>query len=313
MIRIMAVLGAAAACFSPLSALADAELGPVAASIAPDMPATADRPYPGGTLSLQVDARDTVRGLFRVSETIPVARGAHALTLLYPEWIQGHHAPRGPINLIGGLTFSANGHPIAWKRDPANVFAFHLDLPPGTSEVNAGFVYGSPLSSDEGRIAVTQQMISLQWDMVSLYPAGYYTRQIKIKPVALLPEGWTAVAALDGADADGSRVSWSTTDYETLVDSPVLAGTHFRRWDLGHSVELNAFADTNDQLAIDPRNQARLSAMVDEAIAMFGRPPFDRYEFLLALSNYLGPIGLEHQRSSEVLLPPRGLSDWNYG
>ncbi len=314
MIRIMAGLGAAAACLISLQARADdAELGPVAASVVPDVPATADRPYPGGTLSLEVDARDTVRGLFRVSETIPVARGTRALTLLYPEWIQGHHAPRGPINLIGALTFTAGGRPIAWHRDPANVFAFHLDLPPGTGEVAASFVYTSPLSPDEGRIAMTQELISLQWDMVSLYPAGYYSRQIKIRPVALLPEGWTAVAALDGAEANGSRVSWSTTDYETLVDSPILAGLHFKRWDLGHGVALNAFADTADQLKMEPRDQLRMSAMVDQAVILFGRPPFDRYEYLLSLSDRLGGIGLEHQRSSEVQLGPRALSDWGYG
>jgi predicted metalloprotease with PDZ domain len=314
MIRIMAGLGAAAACLFSLQARADvAELGPVAASISPDVPATADRPYPGGTLSLQVDARDTVRGLFKVNETIPVVHGTRALTLLYPEWIQGHHAPRGPINLIGALTFSVSGKPIIWRRDPANVFAFHLELPPGANEVAASFIYTSPLSSDEGRIAMTQALISLQWDMVSLYPAGYYSRQIKIRPVALLPEGWTAVAALDGADADGSRVTWTTTDYETLVDSPVLAGLNFRRWDLGHNVELNTFSDTADQLGMDPHDQAKLDAMVDEALTLFGRPPFDRYEFLVSLSDRLGGIGLEHQRSSEVGLSPRALSDWGYG
>ena len=309
----MAVLGAAACLFTmPVGAIAD-ELGPVAETFAADVPPTSDRPYPGGPIALEVDARDTARGLFKVSETIPVARGTRSLTLLYPEWIQGHHAPRGPINLIGELYFTVGGKPVPWRRDPANVFAFHLDLPPNASEVSAGFVYTSPLTPDQGRIAVTDDMISLQWDMVSLYPAGYYTRQIRIRPVALLPEGWTAVAALDGAAADGSRVTWATTDYETLLDSPVLAGVHFKRWDLGHGVAINGFADSDDVLELAPQDRRKLANMVDEGLAMFGTPPFDRYEFLVSLSDRLGSIGLEHQRSSEVQLEPRSLADWDYG
>jgi predicted metalloprotease with PDZ domain len=308
----MAVLGAAAACLSVSAIPAlGVELGPTAAPVTAEIAVTADRPYPGGTIALEVDARDTMRGIFRVTETIPVERGASALTLLYPEWIQGHHAPRGPINLIGALTFEAGGRTLPWRRDPGNVFAFHLVLPPGASEVTAKFIYTSPLAPDQGRVAVTKEMISLQWEMVSLYPAGYYARQIRIRPVALLPEGWTAVAALDGANADGPRVTWAATDYETLVDSPVLAGVNFKTWDLGHGVALNTFGDTPDDLALAPENQAKLTAMVNQALLVFGTPPFDRYEFLTSLTDRQGPIGLEHQKSSEIQLEPRSLMNWD--
>src|SRR6202012_576009 len=86
-----------------------------------DVPPPQDAPYTG-TLKLHVDANDTAQGIFRVHETIPVKPGA--LTLLYPQWIPGDHSPTGPIAMLAGLKLSANGKPLAWKRDEYNVYAF---------------------------------------------------------------------------------------------------------------------------------------------------------------------------------------------
>src|SRR3546814_5583855 len=60
------------------------------------IPLPADKPYPG-TMQLRVDATDVARGIFHVRQTIPVAK-AGTLTLPYPEWLPGKHAPRGAID-----------------------------------------------------------------------------------------------------------------------------------------------------------------------------------------------------------------------
>ena len=125
-----------------------------------------------------------------------------------------------------------------------------------------------------------------------------------------LPKGWTAATALDGQVVSGDTVRWAETDYEALVDSPIFAGTHFRKWDIGNKVTLNVVADEPELLALEPANLARLSAMVDEALATFGRPAFDRYQFLVALTDRMGGIGLEHLRSSENQMEPRNFIDW---
>jgi predicted metalloprotease with PDZ domain len=73
-------------------------------------------------------------------------------------------------------------------------------------------------------------MLNLQWEKMSLYPAGHYVRQIKIRPTVTFPKGWTVFTALDGkAESDaatGKTVTWGETDYETLVDSPIFAGLY---------------------------------------------------------------------------------------
>ena len=108
-------------------------------------------------------------------------------------------------------------------------------LPAGARELVAKFIRTTPLQPSEGRIVMTQEMLNLQWEQMSLYPAGHYVRRIRFKPSVTMPQGWTAFTALDGQSVSGNRVSWAETDYETLVDSPIFAGLHARKWDLGNT------------------------------------------------------------------------------
>jgi hypothetical protein len=91
-----------------------------------------DIAYPG-TIQLQIDATDVRRGIFNVVQTVPVA-GAGRLTLLYPQWLPGNHAPRGPIHSIAGLTVTAGNRQLTWSRDPSDVYAFHIDVPTGCAK-----------------------------------------------------------------------------------------------------------------------------------------------------------------------------------
>ena len=178
----------------------------------------------GGALSLDIDATDIQRGVYRVTETIPVAPGTDRLTLLFPQWLPGNHGPRGPLAELVDLRFTANGKALNWQRDPVEVFAFHIDLPASTRAVTARFIHTSPLQKPEGRITMTPEMLNLQWEAVLLYPAGYYVSRIRVAPSVKLPEGWRFAAALDGAVTTGATTRFAETDLETLVDSPLFAG-----------------------------------------------------------------------------------------
>ncbi|WP_432768370.1 MAG: M61 family metallopeptidase [Sphingopyxis sp.] len=261
------------------------------------IPLPADKPYPG-TMQLRVDATDVARGIFHVRQTIPVAK-AGKLTLLYPEWLPGKHAPRGAIAEVAGFKASAGGKPLAWTRQPTDVYAFDIDVPQGVKSIDIAFDFLSPTRTSEGRVVVTPAMMNLQWEQVSVYPAGWFTRQIPVQLDVTLPQGWTGAAALDGLKVNGNRYSFGVTSYENLIDSPMFAGKYYRVWALGHGVTLNVVADEEKYLAASPDQIARHAALVSEAVALFGTRHFDRYEFLLALTEELGGIGLEHHRSSE--------------
>ncbi len=306
----VAPLLAALALSAPAAAQTPPRSAPMAVPIVQTVPDAEDKPWPGGAMLLDIDASDIQRGAFRVTQTIPLAPGTAKLILQHPRWLPGGHSPRGPLHALAGLSFTAGGKPIAWRRDSVEVNAFHLTLPASAREVTAKFVHTSPLQPSEGRIVMTPEMLNLQWEAMSLYPAGHYVRRIRVKPTVTMPQGWTTFTALDGQSHAGSKVSWAETDYETLVDSPIFAGLHARQWDLGNAVRLGAVADKPEQLALPPERLEPLRALVSESLLAFGSRSFDRYTFLVALTERMGDIGLEHHRSSENALKPQNFIDW---
>ncbi|MET0270126.1 MAG: peptidase M61, partial [Sphingomonas sp.] len=294
----------------PSLAQAPAKSAPQPTALPNDVPAARDIPYPG-TIRLTVDATDTRRGIFRVKEVIPVAPGARRLTLLYPEWLPGNHAPRGPIDDVSGFRFTAGGQVLTWKRDPVNVYAIHLDLPEGAAEVQAEFQYLSPTAPAQGRVVMTNEMLNLQWNLVAFYPAGYFTRRIPVDATAILPAGWRYGTALRPRDpAATGAVAFQTIDFDDLVDSPMFAGRHFRQEQLTPDVRLNIVADNAEELAATPEQIETHRELVRQAVKLFGSQHYDHYDFLLAISDKQGGIGLEHHRSSENGVMPGYFTKW---
>ena len=285
----------------------------VSGAIGAESPAPADTEYPG-TLKLAVDATDLDHRIFRVREEIPVSAGA--LTLLYPEWLPGNHAPRGPIDKLAGLTFTIDGKPIAWTRDSTDVYAFHLDVPQGATMLVAEFQFLSPQDSGQGRVVMTPDMLNLQWNTVALYPAGHYSSRITIAPSVKLPSGWQFASALDKAgETAGDVVAFKAVPFETLVDSPMFAGRYFKRVDLDPGakvpVHLDIVADEEKYLEITPEQLKPHLALVQQAYKLYGSHHYDHYDLLFALSDQLSHIGLEHQRSSENGVEPGYFTEWN--
>ncbi len=274
------------------------------------IPAARDTPYPG-TIKLAIDATDTRRGIFSVNETIPVARAGH-MVLLYPKWLPGNHSPTGQIEKLAGLKITAGGKPVPWTRDPVDVFAFHVEVPAGAKAIEIELQFLSATAANQGRTVMTPNLLSLQWNSMSLYPAGYFTRQIPVEAVVKYPEGWSAASALP-ARADGATYRYTRTDYETLVDSPVVAGRYYRAVPLSDRVTLDVFADTADELEAKPDQIAAHRALVTQAVKLFGAQHYDNYHFLLSISKELGGIGLEHHRSSEDGVQPGYFTEWASG
>ncbi|SDA36752.1 M61 family metallopeptidase [Sphingomonas sp. NFR15] len=260
------------------------------------IPAARDVAFPG-TVTLDIDATDTRRGIFTTHETISGVSAGH-MVLLFPKWLPGSHSPTGQIDKLAGLHISANGQEIAWTRDPVDVYAFHIDVPQGASALDIKLQFLSATKSDQGSIVMSQNLLRLQWNSMSLYPAGYFTRQIPVQATVKYPDGWTAASGLPST-ATGSTYRYQPTNYEVLVDSPVLAGRYYKKWALSPRVNLDVFADNAAELAATPEQIAAHERLVTQAVKLFGAQHYDTYEFLLAISDQIGGIGLEHHRSSE--------------
>ena len=308
-----AIVGATALALALHAPSATAQTATQAPRTIPPIGAAA---YPG-TLTLQVDATDLDHKLFRVKETVPVQPGP--LTLFYPRWLPGEHAPNGPIGQFAGLKISSSGQPVAWHRDPFDIYAFHIDVPQGASRLDLEFQYLSPHNQGGGRVVMTREMLGLQWRSVLLYPAGHDAARINIKPSLRLPAGWSHASALEVDGKPGAVIDYKTVSVEKLVDSPVFAGVHMKRIDLdpegkaaGRSaVFLNVMADQPKDLEMKPEHLAAHQALVTQADRLFGARHYAHYDFLFALSDDLGGIGLEHHESSENGVAPGYFSEWD--
>ncbi|WP_280152959.1 peptidase M61 [Piscinibacter sp. XHJ-5] len=286
------------------------------ATSAQAIPAVGQQPYPGA-MTLQVDATDLDRKIFRAVQSLPVRPGP--LVLYYPRWLPGTHAPQGNASTLTGLQVRGNGQRIEWRRDTLDVHAFHLHVPAGVSRIELEFQFVSPLEGSQGqRVVATPDMLGLQWNTVLLYPAGYAASQITVQPSVSLPAGWSFGSALAVASRSGDTVRFKPVSAETLVDSPLFAGRHYQLVDLDPGaaeagrppVRLHIVADQPSQLKATPEQIALHRALVTQADKVFGTRHFTQYEFLLALSDQFGAIGLEHHQSSENGVKTGYFTDW---
>lgn len=274
------------------------------------IPAARDVAYPG-TMTVKVDATDVQQAIYRVKQTIPVA-GAGPMVLMMPAWLPGKHAARGEIEKLTGLKISAGGKAVPWTRDTVDVWAFHVEVPQGAKQLDLEFQFVGATDGNQGRVSIAPTMLNLQFEQVSLYPAGFFARRIPVSASVTYPEGWTAVSGLP-AKKQGNAYVYETTDYETLIDSPVFAGRHYREIKLADRVDLNVFADEPGELAATPEQIEAHRKLVDQSVKLFGSQHYDQYEFLLAISDEMGGIGLEHHRSSENGVKPGYFTKWSDG
>jgi predicted metalloprotease with PDZ domain len=273
------------------------------------IPGPRDVPYPG-TIKLTVDATDVTRAIFKVHETVPVS-GPGDVVLLYPKWLPGNHSPSGQINKVAGFRATANGRELNWVRDTLDVYAFHVAVPQGVSTIDVDFQYVSPTAENQGRVVATPDLASIEWIANSMYPAGYFVRDIPVQASVIVPPGWRVATALRPSGQAGNRIDYPVTSYEILMDSPLIAGAHYRAIPLSPDVTLDVIADNDQQLAVSPEQVATHKRLVEQAVKLFGAQHYDHYDFLLTISDYLGGEGLEHHRSSEDGVKRGYFTEWD--
>ncbi|MEX0878855.1 MAG: PDZ domain-containing protein [Thermoanaerobaculia bacterium] len=259
-------------------------------------------------IALSVDASDAPRRIFHVRETIPVTPGP--LTLVYPKWIPGEHGPTGPITDLVGLKISAGGKPIAWKRQGAEMWAFDVTVPPGAGALEVAFDYIAPLAA---WTTASAQLGVINWWSVLLSPQGPGENERLFSASLELPAGWGHGTSLRVARESGDTLAFAPVSLVTLIDSPVLAGAHFRTVDLtpgqkpGHW--LHIAGESAASVNIAPEDVVHHQRLVAEALALFGARHYDNYHFLLALSDSIPGNGLEHHESSDNRVLERALID----
>ena len=268
---------------------------------------------PVAPIKIMVDASHAPEKILRATIQIPVRPGP--LTLVYPKWIPGEHGPTGPITDVTGVQFFAGGQRLAWRRKLDDMFAFDLTVPEGASTLEArlDLVMPAPPEGFSSGASATTQLDLVSWNQVVLYPQGKKTDEILFTPALKLPAGWHYDTALTVANDRGDEATFQTVSLTTLVDSPVLAGAHFRRIPLSPegSIQhyIDAAADSDAALQLPAATIDHYKNLVAETGALFGARHYREYHFLLTLSDHTAHFGLEHHESSDDRVAERTMID----
>jgi predicted metalloprotease with PDZ domain len=269
-------------------------------------------------MTLAVDASEAPRGMLHARLTVPAAAGP--FTLVFPKWLPGEHGPTGPVTDLVGLSLSAAGKPVPWRRDSVDMYAFHCSLPAGATAIEARYDFLLPAGGNfSSGVSSTQQLALISWNQVVLYPRGLATDQVQVTASLRLPAGWRFGTALPVQTEGAGEIRFATASLTRLVDSPVLAGANFRSVRLNPTgsppVFLDMAADGREALEIKAPRLAALQRLVGEATALFGAHHYRDYHFLLTLSDHTAHFGLEHHESSDDRVFERALIEddlWIY-
>jgi predicted metalloprotease with PDZ domain len=262
-------------------------------------------------IQITADLSDAPRKLFHAEVDLPVTPGPLSLTT--PKWIPGDHRPTGPVDNIVGVVFTANGQPLAWRRDDVDLYQFHLTIPRGVTTLHAHL--DCIILTN-----VSQKLAFLEWDKLMLYPANTPVRDIPIQPSVIVPAGWgigTALTPIDSGaypvPAAGSTTHFAITNVEQLEDSPVLAGQYFHEFALSPEISpkhfLDVVSDAPEDSNLRPTVLAEIANLVREADALYHSHHYNQYHFLLSLSDTAGGLGLEHGQSSENGVGEKAFTD----
>ena len=303
--RVLAI--SLAVVFQGAAAVAQSSPGPVYVEPPVAVPQPTDHAF-GGVIELHVDATDIQHRIFTVREHIPVGQD-RTITLLYPRWEAASHGPSLTVTDLAGLFIEAAGRPIAWRRDPYEPHAFHVDVPAGTTAIDVRFqmIAGGDL--------LTPDIVSVPWQRLMLYPAGWYARNIPVSATLTLPAGLRSFTALNVESADGPTIRFEKTSLEALLDSPVLSGRYTAQIPLNAqspgAVSLDLVALRPGDLVVPPARIAELKKLISQISAVFGSTPFERYDILARLSDDGSSGGTEHRTSSENGLGSSLFQDWS--
>ncbi|HKU27147.1 MAG TPA: hypothetical protein VJQ54_16850, partial [Candidatus Sulfotelmatobacter sp.] len=264
------------------------------------------------SIRLHVDLTDAPRNIYHARLQIPVRAGE--VSLVFPKWIPGNHRPSGPIGGLTGIRMEAAGQVLAWRRDPIEMYEFHVEVPGGVSMLDVALDAITTLdSAGGGGPAASSNLLDLNWNAVLLYPKGARSDDVTFEPSLTLPPGWKFGTALPVARTNGDEVEFAPVSLTTLVDSPLIAGVHYRKIELsaGNSPQhvMDLLGDEESDLAMKPEDIAAYRKLVAETGALFGARHYRQYHFLLTLSSQVGEHGVEHHESNDSVAAERMLLD----
>jgi predicted metalloprotease with PDZ domain len=231
---------------------------------------------------LQVDAR------------IPTG-GRASIDLMMPVWTPGSYLVREYARNVEGLTASADGHAVSVDKTMKNRWRVATG---GAREIMLTYrVYSHELTVRNNWVDAGFALINGAQTFVTLADApgaaAAYQRPYDVR--LELPSAWkTSVTGMPDAP-DGAPNHYVASDYDVLVDSPIVAGNPtIHRFTIDGKPHL--LVDEGEGGVFDGERAVRdVERIVRQDERLWGSLPYDKYVFFNMLTGSGG--GLEHRNS----------------
>ncbi len=225
-----------------------------------------------------------------VQVAMEIASPPEPLDVRIPTWTPGSYLIREFARHVQAFRASdANGTPLAWRKTRKDTWRVDAGSGPVRIELE---VYANDLSVRTSHVDVSHAFLNPS----NLLP--YVDRQLQ-RPVELrvaAPADWRVFTALNTTDD-----TYRARDYDELVDSPIHAGP-----DPAFTFEVDEVVHTVATWGRGNLDATRLGAdltrIVATARSIFGSLPYDRYLFIVLLTDGARG-GLEHRNSTAVMVP----------
>ena len=239
-----------------------------------------------------VTVKDTASQVAEVKALVPT-QGRSTIQLMMPAWSPGFYRVEDYAAKVRDLKVRGeDGEPLEIFRTKPNEWTVEAGARPR-------FVLTYGLLCD--RRSVTTNEIAPNYAVLNpaatfVIPRGVVQARTSPIEVSLdLPSDWTAMTALPRPDR-ADRRRFRAPSYETLVDSPILAG-RLSIHEFGVSGSEHLLVDAGDLGTWDgERGAGDLAKIAAETRRFWGALPFKRYLFLNVFRQ--GGGGLEHKDST---------------
>jgi predicted metalloprotease with PDZ domain len=245
------------------------------------------------TYTLRFPAAST--GYFEVEAIVPTG-GQAAIELMMAVWTPGSYLIREYERHVEAVTArSTDGRLLPVEKTRKNRWRIQVPAPVPRAITVAYRVYAREMTVRNNW--VDDSFAMLNGAPTFLTPTDGVARPHDVR--LILPDGWKRTVTALPAAPGGEPNHYLAPDYDTLVDSPIIAGNpSVHEFTVDGKPHLLANAG-DDSLWDSTRTIADMSAIVSEWRRMWGFLPYPRYFFLNVLTG--SGDGLEHANSSLLM------------
>jgi predicted metalloprotease with PDZ domain len=225
-----------------------------------------------------------------VTASLPT-RGRTDVELMMAVWTPGSYLVREYERNVEALSASSAGRTLAVVKSDKNRWRVSTG---GAASIDVKYrVYGREMSVRTNWIEADFALINGAATFITLVDGLNLPHDVTVLPAA----GWRR--SMTGLAEAGGEHRYPASDFDTLVDSPILIGNP-AVYEFAVGGKRHYLVNQGEAGVFDGAQAARdLQAVVSENLRFWGSLPYDKYVFINVITEAGG--GLEHKNSTVLM------------